>query len=125
MSCSARTSWRSDAHDPEKACPGLDPGWVPVFGSGHAPRRTLPRALDRDKALAAADAGIATAGRNRAGDLVAVDPAERARLRKGLRLAVAGRDHGAAALAVGEAAVDAVAVRIVRDDEGAVFRAGD
>src|SRR5262249_7511528 len=19
-------------HDPEKACPGLDPGWVPVFG---------------------------------------------------------------------------------------------
>jgi hypothetical protein len=19
-------------HDPEKACPGLDPGWIPVFG---------------------------------------------------------------------------------------------
>jgi hypothetical protein len=24
-------------HDPEKACPGLDPGWVPVFGKVHAP----------------------------------------------------------------------------------------
>jgi hypothetical protein len=21
-------------HDSEKACPGLDPGWVPVFGEG-------------------------------------------------------------------------------------------
>ena len=26
-------------HDPEKACPGLDPGWVPVFGKGLPPRR--------------------------------------------------------------------------------------
>jgi hypothetical protein len=25
-------------HDPEKACPGLDPGWTPVFGKDHAPR---------------------------------------------------------------------------------------
>jgi hypothetical protein len=24
-------------HDPEKACPGLDPGWAPVFGKDHAP----------------------------------------------------------------------------------------
>jgi hypothetical protein len=23
-------------HDPEKACPGLDPGWIPVFGKDHA-----------------------------------------------------------------------------------------
>ena len=23
-------------HDPEKACPGLDPGWGPVFGRDHA-----------------------------------------------------------------------------------------
>jgi hypothetical protein len=23
-------------HDPEKACPGRDPGWVPVFGKDHA-----------------------------------------------------------------------------------------
>ena len=26
-----------DARDPEKACPGLDPGWEPVFGQDHAP----------------------------------------------------------------------------------------
>jgi hypothetical protein len=25
-------------HDPEKACPGLDPGWEPVFGQDHARR---------------------------------------------------------------------------------------
>jgi hypothetical protein len=24
-------------HVPEKACPGLDPGWEPVFGKDHAP----------------------------------------------------------------------------------------
>src|ERR1700746_858158 len=24
-------------HDPEKACPALDAGWVPVFGKDHAP----------------------------------------------------------------------------------------
>jgi hypothetical protein len=27
-------------HDPEKACPGLDPGWMPVVGKDHA-RTTL------------------------------------------------------------------------------------
>jgi hypothetical protein len=27
-------------HDPEKACPGLDPGWIPVFGKDHAPTRS-------------------------------------------------------------------------------------
>src|ERR1043166_9281035 len=26
--------------NPEKACPGLDPGWVPVFGEDHAPAKT-------------------------------------------------------------------------------------
>jgi len=26
-----RDQWRPE-HDPEKAWPGLDPGWVPVFG---------------------------------------------------------------------------------------------
>jgi hypothetical protein len=25
-------------HDPEKACPGPDPGWIPVFGKDHAPQ---------------------------------------------------------------------------------------
>src|SRR5262245_53627234 len=24
-------------HDPERAWPGLDPGWIPVFGKDHAP----------------------------------------------------------------------------------------
>jgi hypothetical protein len=28
-------------HDPEKACPGLDPGWKPVFGKDHAPIKHL------------------------------------------------------------------------------------
>jgi hypothetical protein len=27
-------------HDAENACPGLDPGWVPVFGKHHAPAIT-------------------------------------------------------------------------------------
>ena len=27
-------------HDPEKACPGLDPGWQPVFRKDHAPAKT-------------------------------------------------------------------------------------
>ena len=48
----------------------------------------LARALDRDEALATADAGVAAAGRHRAGDLVALDAAERTRLREGLRLAI-------------------------------------
>src|SRR5262249_33844414 len=32
-------------HDPEKACPGLDPGWVPVFGKNHAPPKKLERSM--------------------------------------------------------------------------------
>jgi hypothetical protein len=27
-----------EANAPEKACPGLDPGWEPVFRAGHAPK---------------------------------------------------------------------------------------
>src|SRR5215216_2394591 len=27
------------ARDPEKAWPGLDPGWIPVFGQDHAPTK--------------------------------------------------------------------------------------
>ena len=30
-------------HDSEKACPGLDPGWILVFGQNHAPLNTLRR----------------------------------------------------------------------------------
>src|SRR5581483_2677111 len=29
-------------HDPEKACPGLDPGWTPLFGKDHAPTQMQP-----------------------------------------------------------------------------------
>ena len=39
----ANRTCRSQAglkHDPEKACPGLDPGWIPVFGKDHAPTRS-------------------------------------------------------------------------------------
>ena len=28
-------------HDPEKACPGLDPGWKPVFRKDHAPPKKI------------------------------------------------------------------------------------
>jgi hypothetical protein len=28
---------RSLEHDPEKARPGLDPGWIPAFRKDHAP----------------------------------------------------------------------------------------
>jgi hypothetical protein len=31
------------ARDPEKACPGLDPGWKPVFGKDHAQNKNLER----------------------------------------------------------------------------------
>jgi hypothetical protein len=27
---------KNPEHDPEKACPELDPGWVPVFAKDHA-----------------------------------------------------------------------------------------
>ncbi len=30
-------------HDPEKACPGLDPGWIPVFGKDHAQNKEVER----------------------------------------------------------------------------------
>jgi hypothetical protein len=31
-------------HDPEKACPALDPGWIPVFGKDVAQTKELRRA---------------------------------------------------------------------------------
>src|SRR5712692_5406635 len=61
-SCRTRRSptssacWRGCAeaeHDPEKACPGLDPGWIPVFGKDHAPRmrRYVGRLVSVDQGL--------------------------------------------------------------------------
>src|SRR5581483_6594533 len=83
------------------------------------------RAGDRHVALAAADAGVAAGGRHRAGNLVLVDLLECACAREGLRLAIGGRNRSATSLAIGQATVDAVAVRIVRNDEGTVFRGSD
>src|SRR5438132_11755054 len=34
----SRSHARLIAHIREKACPGLDPGWTPVFRQGYAPR---------------------------------------------------------------------------------------
>jgi hypothetical protein len=39
MSPSTATIGRDEVHDPKKACPGLDPGWKPVFEQG--PTRKL------------------------------------------------------------------------------------
>jgi class 3 adenylate cyclase/predicted ATPase len=36
----AKTLLHELEHDPEKACPGLDPGWIPVFGKDHAPPKS-------------------------------------------------------------------------------------
>jgi hypothetical protein len=37
----------SPEHDPEKACPGLDPGWKPVFRKDHAPQKIrVPNPFD-------------------------------------------------------------------------------
>src|SRR5579862_4054244 len=78
---------------------------------------------NRDEIVARRAAARArAAGRNGAGDVVAVDFAERQRLREIARLAVRIRHRRAARRAGGEAAVDAVAVGIVGDDEDALFR---
>src|SRR5262249_25880058 len=39
----------SPKHDPEKACPGLDPGWVPVFGKRSCSTNKLERDDDSKK----------------------------------------------------------------------------
>ena len=38
-------------HDPEKAWPGLDPGWIPVFGKEHAPTITSSGMTMRRKVI--------------------------------------------------------------------------
>jgi hypothetical protein len=39
------------ARDPEKACPGLDPGWEPVSGKDHAQNNKLEWDAIRRKAI--------------------------------------------------------------------------
>src|SRR5262249_13845286 len=45
----AGTLTRSLEHDPEKACPGLDPGWVPVFGKRSCSIKKLERDDDSNR----------------------------------------------------------------------------
>ena len=49
-----RRASRTNEHDPEKACPGLDPGWEPVFGKDHAPSKKLDRLVARTELSKAA-----------------------------------------------------------------------
>jgi hypothetical protein len=42
----------SQEHDPEKACPGPDPGWIPVFGKDYA--QTIVAALPDHSAFSLA-----------------------------------------------------------------------
>jgi hypothetical protein len=39
-------------HDPEKACPGLGPGWKPVFRKGLCSSKKLERQSIQSKAIA-------------------------------------------------------------------------
>src|SRR5215831_10135727 len=74
--------------------------------------------LDGDEFVAGGRAG---GRRHRAGDLLALDLAERGRFHVVAGLAIGGGHGGAAARAGGETAVDAVAVGIVGDDERTLF----
>src|SRR5262245_7247007 len=78
--------------------------------------RTLAPALDRDELV-----GFGEAGRDHTRNLVAIDLAEGSSVRELARLAIGGCYRGAAACAGGQAAVDAVAIGIVRDDEDTRF----
>src|SRR5258708_32232083 len=77
------------------------------------------RALDGDELLADAAAAGIVGHRNGSGDVVLVDLVERGGLGELARLAIGGRCGRSAMRAGGEAAVDAVAVGRVGDDEGA------
>src|SRR4051812_17008958 len=94
-----------------------------MAGSSPATTRSA-RALDRDEAVAASRAGIGATGGHSAGDVVAGDFAEGFCLLEGARLAIGCCDACSAPLAIGEAAVDAVTVGVVRDNEDAVLGRG-
>src|SRR5262245_64616344 len=86
--------------------------------SGADGEKRLPRALDGDELVTA---GRAVGRRHAAGDFVVVELAERGGLGEVARLAIGSGDRDPAGRAGGEATVDAVAVRIVGDDESALF----
>src|SRR5262245_2588226 len=80
--------------------------------------RVLAQAFDGDELVLGRGAG---GGRHAAADLVALDLAERRGAGEVVRLGIGGGHHDAASRAGGEAAVDAIAVRDVGDDECARF----
>jgi len=86
------------------------------------PASGLFRADDSHELGTAVSTTARTGRRNGAGDVVAVDLMEARRLRVALRLAVGIRQRTAAMLAAGQAPVDPVAVRVVRDDEDVPLR---
>jgi len=88
-------------------------------------RARLAHALDRDIFLAAVAAAAARrAGRGCAGDVMFIDLAVGDRLDELTRAAIGRRDCSAASRTTGKTAVDAIAVRVIGDDEHAAFRAG-
>src|SRR5262249_23406374 len=101
------------------AGPGV---WGRVFIAAAPSRRgcsaASAQALDGDEFVA----GGGTVGRRHgARDLLALDPAKRRGFRVVAGLAIGGRNRRPADRAGGETAVDAVAVGIVGNDEGALF----
>ena len=83
----------------------------------------LALAGDRDKFVATPMDAIWTVFRHRSGDFIGVDPAVGRGLRKIPLLAIGACRGGAAAVALGEALVDPVAVGLVGDDENVGFGA--
>src|SRR5262249_29972466 len=96
--------------------------WGRVFiraaGSRRGCSAASAQALDGDEFVAG---GGAVGRRHRTGDLLALDPAKRRGFRVVAGLAIGGRNRRAAGRAGGETAVDAVAVGVVGNDEGALF----
>src|ERR1019366_7642006 len=82
----------------------------------------LARADDGDDVAGVAAAAAGAAGRDRAGDVIAVDLAVGRGRGELVRLAIGVGRRRAAFVARCEAAVDAIAVAVIGDDEHAPFR---
>src|SRR5277367_6097860 len=81
------------------------------------------RAFDRDVVAGRALTGVRSLGRDRAGNIVPIHLLKRERLLVFVRVTVRVGNDPAAGLTRIQAAIDAVAVRIVGDDEEPLFRA--
>src|SRR5262249_12402610 len=92
--------------------------FIGAAGSRRGCSAASAQALDRDEFVAG---GGAVGRRHRAGDLLALDPAKRRGFRVVAGLAIGGGNRRATGRAGGETAVDAIAVGIVGNDEGALF----